>query len=113
METLEPSEQERTQHLHSTDLAQHRRHLSRQVRAALEGGPVSGGRLWGLPELPDGDAWADIAGASILTGREPRTITSYLARGNPRRNPFPPAHRILYRLYWPVSELRAWLDRER
>ena len=35
--------------------------LNEAVRA---GWAVLAGRLYGLPELPDGDCWADIAGAA-------------------------------------------------
>lgn len=67
------------------------------------------GQLLGLPEL-DGDVWADIAGASAITGAPPRTITGWLNRRGPKRCPFPEPRRSLYRLYWPASVLQAWLD---
>lgn len=67
------------------------------------------GQLLGLPKL-DGDLWADIAGASAITGAPPRTITGWLSRGGPKRCPFPEPRRSLYRLYWPVSVLQAWCD---
>ena len=52
------------------------------------------GRLYGLPELPGDGCWIDIAGAAALTGAPPRTITSWLARGGPFRNPFPVPQKI-------------------
>jgi hypothetical protein len=67
------------------------------------------GRLLGLPEL-DNDAWADIAGASAITGAPPHTITGWLNRGGPKRCPFPEPRRSLYRLYWPVSVLQTWRE---
>lgn len=73
--------------------------------AVAEGGRV----ILGLPEL-DGDVWADIAGASAITGAQPRTITGWLNRRGPKHCPFPQPRRSLYRLYWPVSVLQAWRD---
>ena len=73
---------------------------------------VPTGRLYGLPELPDGGCWVDTAGAAALTGVPPKTITSWLARGGPLRNPFPRPARILYRLYWPRAEVESWRARE-
>jgi hypothetical protein len=78
----------------------------RQARA--EGGKPPAGRLLGLPELPDGDVWVDIAGAEAVTGILSRTITGWLARGGPKKAPFPAPHRFLYRLYWPLSTLEDW-----
>src|SRR5256885_16942261 len=66
------------------------------------------GALLGLPMLPDGDVWVDIAGAAVVANRAQGTITSYLSRRTPKRNPFPQAHRHLYRLYWPLSQIRRW-----
>jgi hypothetical protein len=84
---------------------------SAQLAAALDRGEVvPAGRLLGLPELPDGDAWADIAGAAALVFVQPKTITAWLARGGPQRKPFPAPHRYLHRLYWPMSELIEWRD---
>ena len=83
--------------------------LSEAVRADR---PVPAGRLYGLPELPDGDVWVDIAGVAALTGVPPKTITGWLVRGGPLRNPFPPADRIMYRLYWPRAEIESWRARE-
>jgi predicted DNA-binding transcriptional regulator AlpA len=83
--------------------------LTESVRDGL---PVPAGRLYGLPELADGDIWVDIAGATALTAMAPRTITGWLARGGPRRNPFPQPDRIMYRLYWPRSEIESWRARE-
>ncbi|WP_067828370.1 hypothetical protein [Actinomadura kijaniata] len=80
-----------------------------QIRAAREDGrAVPAGRLLGLPELPDGDVWVDIAGAAAITGLQAKTITGYLTKGGPKAAPFPAAHRFLYRLYWPLSEVEAW-----
>jgi hypothetical protein len=78
------------------------------IREALAGGrrPVAGGLL-GLPEL-EGDVWVDIAGAAAVAGVRPRTITGWLARGRPASSPFPPAHRFMYRLYWPLSVVEEW-----
>lgn len=69
------------------------------------------GRLLGLPELPEGDYWVDIAGATALLDVPPRTISSWLARRRPRKHPFPQPNRILYRLYWRASVLRRWQDK--
>ena len=80
--------------------------------AARADRPVPAGRLYGLPELPDDDICVDIAGAAALTGVPPKTITGWLARGGPLRNPFPPADRIMYRLYWPRAEIESWRARE-
>ena len=82
------------------------------TEAVRDGLPVPAGRLYGLPELPDGDIWVDIAGVAALTGVAPRTITGWLVRGGPLRNPFPQADRIMYRLYWPRSEIESWRARE-
>lgn len=81
----------------------------RELAAALTtGAPVPAGRLLGLPELGADDVWVDIAGAAALAVVAPRTITSWLSRRGPRRNPFPTPHRFLYRLYWPRSAITAW-----
>lgn len=74
---------------------------------------VPEGKLFGLEELPDGDCWVDIAGASVLTGIKPTTITSWRTRGGPIRNPFPTPRRMLYRLYWPRQEILRWKDKQR
>lgn len=80
-----------------------------ELRAARdEGRTPPAGRLLGLPELPDGDVWVDIAGAEAVTGKAAKTISAWLARGGPKRAPFPAAHRLLYRQYWPLSTLEAW-----
>lgn len=78
------------------------------IREALADGrrPAAGGLL-GLPEL-EGDVWIDIAGAAAVTGVRPRTITGWLTRGRPASSPFPPAHRFMYRLYWPLSVVEEW-----
>ena len=54
-----------------------------------------------------------MAGATAVTGVPPKTITSWLARGGPVRNPFPPPHRLLYRLYWRGTEIMSWRAREK
>lgn len=61
------------------------------IRQALAAGRrPAAGRLLGLPEL-DGDVWADIAGASAVSGAAaPKTITGWLSRGGPKHCPFPP-----------------------
>ncbi len=92
----------------SVDLADHAAALS---AAIARGEHVPAGRLLGLPELPEGDVWCDIAGASALSGAPARTITSWLSRGGPKRNPFPQPGRILYRLYWPSKAVREWAGR--
>ena len=80
-------------------------HLSALTDAVSAGRPVPTGRLFGLPELPDNDYWVDIAGVP------PKTITSWLTRGGPRRNPFPGPRRHLYRLHWPRTEITSWQAR--
>ena len=90
-------------------LAAHAHALADRVRA---GEQVPAGRLFGLPELPDDDYWVDMAGAAALTGFPPKTITSWLARGSPVRNPFPVPERFLYRLYWRGNDIALWLTRE-
>lgn len=88
-------------------------HRSALLEAANTGLPVPAGRLYGLPELADGGCWVDMAGASALAGIPPKTITSWLARGGPVRNPFPVPRRFLYRLFWPRDAIDAWTGRER
>jgi hypothetical protein len=73
---------------------------------------VPAGRLFGLPELPGHDYWVDMAGATALTGIPPKTISSWLARGGPVRNPFPVPRRLLYRLYWRGTDITSWQARE-
>jgi hypothetical protein len=87
--------------------------LSLLAEAIRDGSTVPAGRLYGLPELPGNGCWTDIAGAAALTGVPPRTITSWLARGGPVRNPFPVPRRFLYRLYWPRDDIESWRERER
>lgn len=101
----EPTETRGTEHLETVDLGEHAEQL-RQARA--EGRTPPAGRLLGLPELPGDDVWVDMAGASAITGVAPRTITGWLSRGQPKRCPFPPGYRFLYRVYWPMSVLEAW-----
>jgi len=91
------------------ELAAHASALAEAVRA---GRTVAAGRLLGLPELPGDDYWVDMAGTTALTGIPPKTITSWLARGGPVRNPFPVPKRFLYRLYWPGTEIASWQARE-
>ena len=92
----------------SVELAAHAAALAETVRT---GSSVPMGRLYGLPELRD-DYWVDMAGAADLTGVRPKTITSWLSRGGPIRNPFPAPHRLLYRLYWRGTEIASWQARE-
>src|ERR1700736_2648011 len=87
--------------------------LSWLAEAIRGGSTVPAGRLYGLPELPGNGCWTDIAGAAALNGVPPRTITSWLARGGPVRNPFPVPRRFLYRLYWPRDDIESWRERER
>jgi predicted DNA-binding transcriptional regulator AlpA len=86
-------------------LAQH----AALVEAIKEGRPGPSGRLLGLPELDQHDVWVDIAGAAALVRVMPSTITSWLARGGPKRGAFPRPQRLLYRLYWRRSVIEAWL----
>jgi hypothetical protein len=58
--------------------------------------------------LPGNDYWLDMAGATALTGIAPKTISSWLARGGPARNPFPVPQRFLYRLYWSGADITSW-----
>ena len=53
-----------------------------------------------------------MAGATALTGVPPKTISSWLARGGPVRNPFPVPQRFLYRLYWRGTDITSWQARE-
>jgi hypothetical protein len=92
------------------ELAAHATALTEAIRA---GTALPAGRLLGLPELPGDDYWLDMAGATAVTGVPPKTITSWLARGGPVRNPFPPPHRLLYRLYWRGTEIMSWRAREK
>ncbi|MGW4125789.1 hypothetical protein [Nocardia sp. NPDC004711] len=79
-----------------------------ELLAAWESGePLTGGQLFGLPPL-DGDVWVDIAGASVITRVEPKTITSFLSRGKPKACPFPTPSKFLGRLYWPATTLLSW-----
>lgn len=94
-----------TEHSPETVAADARAAELRAEQAA--GQPLTGGQLWGLPVL-DGDMWADIAGATAITGLPAKTITSYLVRGKPKSHPFPQPSRFLGRNYWPVSVLTAW-----
>ncbi|MER6738560.1 helix-turn-helix transcriptional regulator [Streptomyces puniciscabiei] len=87
--------------------------LAAQHQALLEAlagsRPVPAGRLLGLPELDADDVWVDTAGAAALVRVNPKTITGWLARGGPKKRPFPSPHRLLYRLYWQRSEIEEWL----
>ncbi|NEB76278.1 helix-turn-helix domain-containing protein [Streptomyces sp. SID14478] len=93
---------------HVTLATQHQALLA----ALAEAKEVPAGRLLGLPELPEADVWVDTAGAAALVRVNPKTITSWLARGGPKKRPFPPPHRFLYRLYWRRSDIEAWLRDE-
>ena len=84
--------------------------LADAIRA---GRAVPAGRLFGLPELPGDDYWLDMAGATAITGIPPKTITSWLARGGPARNPFPTPHRLHYRLYWRGTQITSWQARDK
>ncbi|HZE33717.1 MAG TPA: hypothetical protein VE198_20085 [Actinoallomurus sp.] len=102
----EPVETRGTEHVETVDLDEH----AAEIRQAREAGRTPpAGRLLGLPELPDGDVWVDIAGASAVSGVQPKTITGWLTRGGPKRCPFPSGYRFLYRLYWPLSAIEAWV----
>jgi hypothetical protein len=96
--------------MESAGLAAHATVLAGAIRA---GQAIPAGRLFGLPELPGGDYWLDMAGATAITGIPPKTITSWLARGGPTRNPFPLPHRFLYRLYWRGTQITSWQAREK
>ena len=87
-------------------------HASALAKAVRTGRAVPAGRLLGLPELPGNDHWVDMAGATALTGIPPKTITSWLARGGPVRNPFPVPQRFLYRLYWTGADIASWQAKE-
>jgi hypothetical protein len=87
-------------------------HAAALSEAIGDGRTVPAGRLFGLPELPGDDCWLDMAGAAAITGAPPKTITGWLARGGPVRNPFPVPHRFLYRLYWRRTEITSWHARE-
>jgi hypothetical protein len=87
-------------------------HASALIEAIRTGRAVPAGRLFGLPELPGDDYWLDMAGATAVTGVPPKTITSWLARGGPVRNPFPAPQRLLYRLYWRITEITSWQTME-
>jgi RNA polymerase sigma factor (sigma-70 family) len=80
---------------------------------AVAGGSLSAGPLLGLPPLPAGDAWVDAAGLSMIINVEPKTVTSWLSRERPVDNPFPVPLRLLYRNYWRLNDIGAWVDVER
>jgi hypothetical protein len=94
----------------SIELAAHAAALAEAIRT---GRAVPAGRLFGLPELPGDDYWLDMAGATAVTGILPKTITGWLARGGPVRNPFPVPQRLLYRLYWRATEITSWQTRQK
>ncbi|NRQ32444.1 hypothetical protein HII36_11420 [Nonomuraea sp. NN258] len=96
----EPVEVASTDPVESVDLAALREALARGERPPT-------GALLGLPPL-EGDVRVDTAHAAAVAGVAPKTITSWLSRGQPRRCSFPAPHRILYRLYWPLSAVEAW-----
>ena len=91
------------------DLAARAAALTEAIRS---GGTVPAGRLLGLPDLPDGGYWLDMAGAAAVTRVPPKTITGWLARGGPVRNPFPVPQRLLYRLFWRETEITSWQAKE-
>jgi hypothetical protein len=79
-----------------------------ELRAAWRAGePLSGGQVFGLPPL-EADVWVDTAGATVITGVPPKTITSYLSRAKPKSCPFPIPSKFLGRNYWPASSLLDW-----
>ncbi|WP_194829249.1 hypothetical protein [Nocardia sp. XZ_19_231] len=100
-----PVDPTRTRPVEDLDLADRSAQI-RQARASGEKPPA--GRLLGLPELPDGDVWVDIAGVEAITEIPSRTVSGWMARGGPKKAPFPAPHRVLYRLYWPLSVLEQW-----
>ncbi|OLE22480.1 MAG: hypothetical protein AUG49_18805 [Catenulispora sp. 13_1_20CM_3_70_7] len=71
-------------HAETVDAREQEAELRRQLAAAGVG-DVAAGALLGLPMLPDGDVWVDIAGAAIVANRAQGTITSYLSRRTPKR----------------------------
>lgn len=101
----EPVEVQPTEYVETIDLIAHANDLGRQLGAGRE---APAGRLWGLPDLGRGDCWVDTAGASVLAGVASSTITAWLARGGPKRCPFPAPVRVLYRLYWPKTTVEQW-----
>ncbi|ONF73962.1 hypothetical protein [Amycolatopsis keratiniphila] len=104
-----PVEHQPTEHAETATMDEQRADLAERWKTISSGAAApSGGGLWGLPELPDGEVWVDMAGASVIACLSPSTIRSYLTTGKPKRNPFPPARRYLYRLFWPLSEIRDW-----
>ena len=88
----------------NTALAERTTELAAQIAA----GTAPAGRLLGLPELPDDGVWVDIAGAAVVAGVQPKTITGWLSRCLPASSPFPLPTKFLYRLYWPLAEIEAW-----
>lgn len=92
------------------ELAAHATVLADAIRA---GRAVPAGRLFGLPELPGDDYWLDMAGVTAITGIPPKTITSWLVRGGPARNPFPAPQRLHYRLYWRGTQITSWQAKEK
>lgn len=85
----------------------HRRQASLETLIST-GKTPSAGRLFGLPELPNGDIWVDIAGATLVLGVQTGTLSSWLSRRGPKSCPLPRPRRILYRNYWPKSTLETW-----
>lgn len=82
-------------------------HLA-EIRAALaRGEQPPAGALLGLPDLP-GDVWVDMVGAATVVGVQPRTITQWVSRNEPKCCPFPTPYRYLYRLYWPLMIIESW-----
>ncbi|RJQ70545.1 hypothetical protein D5S17_28875 [Pseudonocardiaceae bacterium YIM PH 21723] len=109
----EPIEHQPTEHVAEASQAEQAVDLAAEWDRVQAGDQQpTGGRVWGLPELAEGELWVDIAGASVIAGIPSKSITAYLAQGRPKRNPFPAAHRFLYRLYWPMGVIQAWHHRE-
>lgn len=89
------------------DLADHAAALS---AALARGESVPAGRLMGLPELPEGDVWCDIAGCVCAFGSTGPDNYRLAEPQGTENNPFPQPNRILYRLYWPSKAVREWRD---
>jgi hypothetical protein len=99
---------ERTEHVKAVGHEEVREHLVWELGLHRRfDWNLRGARLWGLPR---GVRWVEIVGASVLAGVAPKTITGWLAKGGPARQPFPEAHRVLDRLYWPMAVVLAWCD---
>lgn len=87
--------------------------LDRHARLAAEvgaGAKPTGGLVWGLPALPNGDMWADMAGATALLGMPSSTIRARLARTEKYARPIPRPIHCMDMLWFRLSELRAWKE---